>query len=102
MIRRPPRSTLFPYTALFRSRGGDRPGRLRGVRRPHLRLQFHGGGRVAAVRAAGRRGGAPGLLPGDWEKKRLKLRHAKNFYAGFFLKKKKKSSPTQSCRLPLF
>src|SRR2546422_11419301 len=26
MIRRPPRSTLFPYTTLFRSRGpGDRP-----------------------------------------------------------------------------
>src|SRR2546422_5382722 len=24
MIRRPPRSTLFPYTTLFRSRGGDR------------------------------------------------------------------------------
>src|SRR3712207_8255396 len=23
MIRRPPRSTLFPYTTLFRSRGGD-------------------------------------------------------------------------------
>src|SRR2546428_8757162 len=25
MIRRPPRSTLFPYTTLFRSRCGDRP-----------------------------------------------------------------------------
>src|SRR5947209_16253189 len=24
MIRRPPRSTLFPYTTLFRSSGGDR------------------------------------------------------------------------------
>src|SRR2546430_4057498 len=34
MIRRPPRSTLFPYTTLFRSsRGGDQPGcRLRGNR----------------------------------------------------------------------
>src|SRR2546422_4494785 len=32
MIRRPPRSTLFPYTTLFRSRGG-----ARGARRPrHL------------------------------------------------------------------
>src|SRR2546426_6695159 len=32
MIRRPPRSTLFPYTTLFRSVGGRaaaRPGRLR-------------------------------------------------------------------------
>src|SRR2546426_5929823 len=29
MIRRPPRSTLFPYTTLFRSHGGgDRPRRL--------------------------------------------------------------------------
>src|SRR3712207_8921928 len=25
MIRRPPRSTLFPYTTLFRSRGHDGP-----------------------------------------------------------------------------
>src|SRR3712207_7841290 len=29
MIRRPPRSTLFPYTTLFRSRVGDQ-GRARG------------------------------------------------------------------------
>src|SRR5260221_13585620 len=28
MIRRPPRSTLFPYTTLFRSMGGDRFKRL--------------------------------------------------------------------------
>src|SRR2546423_11126639 len=28
MIRRPPRSTLFPYTTLFRSRIGGGPGRL--------------------------------------------------------------------------
>src|SRR3712207_2412757 len=26
MIRRPPRSTLFPYTTLFRSRLAERPG----------------------------------------------------------------------------
>src|SRR3989441_8195304 len=32
MIRRPPRSTLFPYTTLFRSRRGERLGELeRGV-----------------------------------------------------------------------
>src|SRR2546430_12937465 len=32
MIRRPPRSTLFPYTTLFRSVGGaDRTGATRGV-----------------------------------------------------------------------
>src|SRR2546430_6172605 len=40
MIRRPPRSTLFPYTTLFRSRdrervlrGGGKPGRPRAPRR---------------------------------------------------------------------
>src|SRR3712207_7850307 len=31
MIRRPPRSTLFPYTTLFRSRRADRRGARRGV-----------------------------------------------------------------------
>src|SRR3712207_8547836 len=47
MIRRPPRSTLFPYTTLFRSaragaarvpqRQGGRPGRDRGRRPRHRR-----------------------------------------------------------------
>src|SRR3712207_8053148 len=42
MIRRPPRSTLFPYTTLFRSPTCSRPGRpreigpRRGRDRPHL------------------------------------------------------------------
>src|SRR3712207_8019483 len=36
MIRRPPRSTLFPYTTLFRSRP-HRGGGLRGARRPRPR-----------------------------------------------------------------
>src|SRR2546429_3132982 len=38
MIRRPPRSTLFPYTTLFRSlprRGDDRSGRLGQLEPPH-------------------------------------------------------------------
>src|SRR2546426_6133635 len=41
MIRRPPRSTLFPYTTLFRSRPSAprlRAGRLAGARRDHLAL----------------------------------------------------------------
>src|SRR3712207_7138907 len=54
MIRRPPRSTLFPYTTLFRSVG--RPsGRARGpVRRARLRAGRRGG------RARGRLGGRCG------------------------------------------
>src|SRR2546425_28270 len=52
MIRRPPRSTLFPYTTLFRSpprplfpdaRAGSRPRRAR--RRPERRHDLRGGGR---------------------------------------------------------
>src|SRR3989442_1231656 len=37
MIRRPPRSTLFPYTTLFRSRAQARGGAGGHERRPHLR-----------------------------------------------------------------
>src|SRR2546430_9840834 len=38
MIRRPPRSTLFPYTTLFRSRhAGSRPGRRADDGRAHRR-----------------------------------------------------------------
>src|SRR3712207_7146880 len=37
MIRRPPRSTLFPYTTLFRSRGLRCSRRRRGVRRARQR-----------------------------------------------------------------
>src|SRR3712207_7294495 len=51
MIRRPPRSTLFPYTTLFRS-----PGVVGGGLRPP-----GVGGAGAAVRRAVRRRGAPGV-----------------------------------------
>src|SRR3712207_575018 len=44
MIRRPPRSTLFPYTTLFRSQGVDR-GRLR-----HARVTVAGGPEVVCGR----------------------------------------------------
>src|SRR3712207_8623271 len=52
MIRRPPRSTLFPYTTLFRSSrlplSGDRYGRDRNLRRSPTRLGrgLHGGSRL--------------------------------------------------------
>src|SRR2546430_10093214 len=39
MIRRPPRSTLFPYTTLFRSRHREEPDGLRGdTQRHHARV----------------------------------------------------------------
>src|SRR2546430_10533559 len=46
MIRRPPRSTLFPYTTLFRSRSrerGDRKPSTRSIARSPRRRRWHGG-----------------------------------------------------------
>src|SRR2546427_7049660 len=40
MIRRPPRSTLFPYTTLFRSRHVDRGDRLDGARHREPALEL--------------------------------------------------------------
>src|SRR5262245_64377963 len=48
MVRRPPRSTLFPYTTLFRSQNQDGAVRRRGV---VLCLADRAGTRVAAVAA---------------------------------------------------
>src|SRR2546430_17463128 len=73
MIRRPPRSTLFPYTTLFRS---DRVPRARGGRLPLSR--------VLSRRAR--------LLPRnrqDRKSTRLNSSHSQISYAVFCLKKKK-------------
>src|SRR2546430_17731538 len=64
MIRRPPRSTLFPYTTLFRSRGGAVRGdcpvaqRAAGARAPR-----RGTGRAVRVVGAPVLRGDPGRLP---------------------------------------
>src|SRR6266446_6490348 len=53
MIRRPPRSTLFPYTTLFRSRAGRRAGRAVCLYRQRLRERPHAAHqRAPRVRAA--------------------------------------------------
>src|SRR3712207_7263066 len=75
MIRRPPRSTLFPYTTLFRS------GRRR------LEEGAGEGARVwRPVVQDPQRGGAAG---GDRKSTRLNSSHANISYAVFCLKKKK-------------
>src|SRR2546430_3927679 len=92
MIRRPPRSTLFPYTTLFRSRGiGDdrhRPARARFHQRIAASLvvaaddeQIGGAeeGRHPLVRNEGR----------DRKSTRLNSSHSQISYAVFCLKKKK-------------
>src|SRR2546427_5992772 len=73
MIRRPPRSTLFPYTTLFRShRRGQRL--VQGVRRQD-------GHRLVEVLLRRRR---------DRKSTRLNSSHSQISYAVFCLKKKKK------------
>src|SRR2546429_6141067 len=78
MIRRPPRSTLFPYTTLFRSKyGGEHL--LGGTANLDLL-----GGQVFALRRLQ-----------DRKSTRLDSSHGYNSYAVFCLKKKKKTnSPT--------
>src|SRR5437588_8446829 len=80
MIRRPPRSTLFPYTTLFRS-AGLAEGDARGAR-PGGQL-----GAEAAVRPHARAG--VDLRPGDRKSTRLNSSHTVISYAVFCLKKKK-------------
>src|SRR2546429_7374238 len=87
MIRRPPRSTLFPYTTLFRSRpaprgagGGAEPG----VQDRHFRAL---GGEAPCRRLPGRADLHAG--PGDRKSTRLNPSHGYISYAVFCLKKKK-------------
>src|SRR3712207_8413978 len=87
MIRRPPRSTLFPYTTLFRSgmvgtagvgaddRGADGPGPAEG----DIRRGADGGPSRFA----------PGDVGQDRKSTRLNSSHANISYAVFCLKKKK-------------
>src|SRR3712207_7010099 len=94
MIRRPPRSTLFPYTTLFRSvrrdlvrehvvpavHLGEEGHAVRGVRHGGRRQQIEDGG----TRADDER------LAVDRKSTRLNSSHANISYAVFCLKKKKK------------
>src|SRR3712207_7869669 len=86
MIRRPPRSTLFPYTTLFRSRGRAPARAVR--RRPGAaprRLRHRDVPRgLESVRRGGR-------AHRDRKSTRLNSSHANISYAVFCLKKKKKN-----------
>src|SRR5436305_9140705 len=80
MIRRPPRSTLFPYTTLFRSEMKSLLGMEKRVR--------YGIGRNVALRAAD--GHWYDLADGaDRKSTRLNSSHVRISYAVFCLKKKK-------------
>src|SRR5258707_4116933 len=87
MIRRPPRSTLFPYTTLFRSR-------LRAQDHAVLDdLQSVGGERRARGGDVDDELGGAGARRRDRKSTRLNSSHANISYAVFCLKKKKKREP---------
>src|SRR3712207_8378132 len=101
MIRRPPRSTLFPYTTLFRSptRSGRSCSRLQSTVAGASREQRHDdeeriGGQQRRSRAA-----VEPMTPGDRKSTRLNSSHANISYAVFCLKKKTKTTYTFSVTL---
>src|SRR5438309_7878902 len=86
MIRRPPRSTLFPYTTLFRSRfAASRPTGLR--RRSFPAFRKSGSDPDFLLR-----GPAPVDDQADRKSTRLNSSHSSISYAVFCLKKKKKKN----------
>src|SRR2546422_2267579 len=99
MIRRPPRSTLFPYTTLFRSRAAERahvrdhpPGRGGG------RALEPGAGQALGPTCAGAALSRAGLRGGRRDRKstRLNSSHGYISYAVFCLKKKKRKNKVTS------
>src|SRR2546427_8415023 len=95
MIRRPPRSTLFPYTTLFRSRA-HHPARQVG-RNPQLVSNRRTPvAEVGELRAEPVEVDAEGAGPQplrDRKSTRLNSSHSQISYAVFCLKKKKKQHP---------
>src|SRR3989442_11000586 len=89
MIRRPPRSTLFPYTTLFRSHEHDY-GQSDGQREsgPECNQQFHGGGERSKQRAD-----ADGA--GRSEEHTSELQSRPHLVCRLLLEKKKKKKTTQ-------
>src|SRR3712207_8216965 len=87
MIRRPPRSTLFPYTTLFRSE--EWVGLLRGRKRQALLYGPPGTGKTFVAQQLARHlAGDDGSVQ-DRKSTRLNSSHANISYAVFCLKKKK-------------
>src|SRR5687768_18100593 len=77
MIRRPPRSTLFPYTTLFRSQPGHRRAEAALVLQHQRQEHLHARERTTED-------------PADRKSTRLNSSHGYISYAVFCLKKKKK------------
>src|SRR2546427_2891520 len=98
MIRRPPRSTLFPYTTLFRSREGEKCARPRDAEERCERqvgLTDLGDRRVPGAVKRGRRDDEDR----DRKSTRLNSSHSQISYAVFCLKKKTPDGTHRCARL---
>src|SRR2546430_11213856 len=92
MIRRPPRSTLFPYTTLFRSRTLDGAGRHRRDVFLALRAAPVSAALAASAAYSASKSVAPCVIRAvslDRKSTRLNSSHSQISYAVFCLKKKK-------------
>src|SRR2546427_1709141 len=96
MIRRPPRSTLFPYTTLFRSGQGHINWLLVDWARRRERIVRLKGGDPAVFGRLGEE-----IEAVDRKSTRLNSSHSQISYAVFCLKKKKTSNPTSSVKSSL-
>src|SRR2546429_5932794 len=92
MIRRPPRSTLFPYTTLFRSEGEGSIGCERYILRSSV--QKH----VIRIHEGEERFENAENLTTDRKSTRLNSSHGYISYAVFCLKKKKQHTTDHACR----
>src|SRR5688572_32724536 len=84
MIRRPPRSTLFPYTTLFRSPYAEKQGY---ADLTEYQQKYRGS---ASFLKVDRKSGKISLEQSDRKSTRLNSSHSQISYAVFCLKKKKK------------
>src|SRR5947209_10491188 len=92
MIPRPPISTLFPYTTLFRSKVHLQLA----LAQPVEGIAIHDPGELAAIVFAQQIAHAGGEHIRDRKSTRLNSSHANISYAVFCLKKKKKNKPVIS------
>src|SRR2546430_4736515 len=98
MIRRPPRSTLFPYTTLFRSTNNNSLGTTARNAEPFIRQVFIGRNSKLSDDAAFERKLYVIRKRADRKSTRLNSSHSQISYAVFCLKKKR--SPQSAVLLP--
>src|SRR5687768_17973463 len=91
MLRRPPRSTLFPYTTLFRSFMTCEHWYQRGFKITRVWFKFF----IMKIKKL-RREETPRIVGEDRKSTRLNSSHGYISYAVFCLKKKKKKKKQQS------